>query len=553
MKAIGKFLSSVMLVIVIYIGVNAVLHRDTNDRIISHQAALALQVKAERSALRTAFIADMFNGIRVVSLPIALFFGALGVIAIGFGAGHTQRVQINNKRLTYQPHANGRSPIVETSNGLLLDTATGIFHDTVNGNSHGNEYTPQLINGLTTAANLASIAQHSSGKANAAMTKGAVGHYGVAPVNTRRQIAQPEPMQIEQMPDRSKISFVQNVEQLITLSTPDEYVVGQNQETGAIISMILSKHVHALIAGSTGSGKTQLALTLMAMLKTFGVDVVVIDGAQGGDWREYDDMGVIEWHNGYDENGDCVVGGYLSEIEKLMDRRLSIVGETRSRNIGTYNERHPNEPMSRVTFFLEELGSMVEGLNKNSPEIISLKRIIRLSRKAGISIFIIDQTPDSNVYSQTVLGQLRVFCFQLSAFGASVIKMHTGVAETLDNGEFIDYTNTVYKTVLAEDRFPFDALGANSSAYFGELVHAKGGSGGGDGGSTGSNQFGEPPEPLVEPPRIDPYNISDEAAEYITTVFDNLQSWNKTWKSVGVPKGTKTIEIKRRLSEMGYV
>lgn len=579
MKTISKLVGIIIFLTVIYIGVSAVLHRDTNDRIISQEAALSLQIKADRAALRTAFISDMYNGIRVVSLPIALFFGALGVSVVGIVAGYTNRVQINNKRLSYEPYKNGRMPIVEQPSGLILDTATNVFLDPEHRNSNGNQYTPQLINGLNTASNLASIAQHSSGKANAAMTKGAVGHYSIAPPRHQSYLPQTDSLQIEQHDDEPTV-LIQDINEMIGMSSPTRWVMGQGLN-GELCEFEFSSDPHLLIMGKTGSGKTQLSMMVMIYCNLYKYHLTVLDGKGGADYGRFGDAGLIDWHK---LDGSNLLP-FLQAIWQEYEYRERLITDARCSDIDEYNASH--QPLKRRFIMFEEFSGALRELKKliknkilSKSEfdliLLTLADLICKCRFTGITLVIIDQVPIKSLYQQDVLAQLKSLVFKLEGKGYSIMEV-SNVCQTLDAGHFIDHRGTIYRAWFTKKHFDFSRLRVqkNKGVTLLEPVKRKsdrvangpennrllGGYDGYDGYEQQNNHHDNrmitaaaAPEEQREAPHIDPYKLSEDAAEYIMDTRANVSSWNEFWsnKMIGLSKGPKSQSIMKQLREMGY-
>lgn len=172
----------------------------------------------------------------------------------------------------------------------------------------------------------------------------------------------------------------------------------------------LNKFPHMLMAGTTGSGKSVIVQCVLWQFVKKGARPIIIDfkgGIEfGGDWEKF--------------------GTVVTELDDAVDivQKLAMEQEARFRhfrddgikynydckNIEAYNKKHPDDPMQRIIFVVDEAGDLLskDGADKEKKEKISVLEgsIASLAMKAravGINIIFGIQRPDAKVLT----GQIR--------------------------------------------------------------------------------------------------------------------------------------------------
>lgn len=166
----------------------------------------------------------------------------------------------------------------------------------------------------------------------------------------------------------------------------------------------LSDTPHAIINGSTGSGKTiaMKSLCYGAIMK--GYEVYLVDFKGGVDYGP-----VWENHTRLICNNDEFIAEIHNLVDALKERlgRLRQFGEV---NVDAYNKANPTSPMKRIILFVDELGECLDksGMNKEQRETVDqitqgLNTLCRLGRAAGISCILSTQRGSADLIS----GQIR--------------------------------------------------------------------------------------------------------------------------------------------------
>lgn len=157
----------------------------------------------------------------------------------------------------------------------------------------------------------------------------------------------------------------------------------------------LGKMPHLLVAGATGSGKTVCLNTIiLSLLFENGPDdlkLMLIDPKRVE----------LPIYNGIPH----LITPAITEIPKIvnalkwalgeMDRRFDILSKASCRDIGSYNERNPEEKMPYLVIVVDELADlMVAAASEVEPAII---RLAQLARAVGIHLILATQRPSVDV------------------------------------------------------------------------------------------------------------------------------------------------------------
>lgn len=180
-------------------------------------------------------------------------------------------------------------------------------------------------------------------------------------------------------------------------ATPHAWVVGQS-DTGELAIFNPAASIHAGIVGSTGSGKTTSAgFVLAAQALRTGCHVVILDPKNGADWSAWRNH--AEWHASDPELFERQVAALWHEHE----RRQRMMLERNASDIAEIGER-------QALVIIEEYGDLIAQLRRTDRKRAdatdaTLDRLMRLSRRTGIHLLMIDQYPEE--WSNQVLAGCR--------------------------------------------------------------------------------------------------------------------------------------------------
>lgn len=185
--------------------------------------------------------------------------------------------------------------------------------------------------------------------------------------------------------------------------SPKEFELSVGVGLRGIIRFDLTKIPHALIGGSTGSGKTILLKCLLYQCHKKGAKVYISDFKGGVDFPS-------SWKKAF---------VFITEEQALLSCLTDLTNELKERkhlltlqdceNIQTYNQR-TEKPLQRIIFACDEIAEVLDktGLNKEQKSLAleienRLSVLARQGRAFGIHLLLGTQRPDSNILT----GQIR--------------------------------------------------------------------------------------------------------------------------------------------------
>ncbi|MFE6495947.1 FtsK/SpoIIIE domain-containing protein [Streptomyces sp. NPDC057747] len=157
---------------------------------------------------------------------------------------------------------------------------------------------------------------------------------------------------------------------------------------------------HGLIAGTTGSGKSELLQSLVASLAVANrpdeLNFVLVDYKGGSAFAECEDLphtvGMVTDLNTH------LVGRALVSLGAELKRREHILAEAGAKDIDDYTDKRTRRPglapMARLVLVIDEFASMVREL----PDFVSgLVNIAQRGRSLGIHLILATQRPSGAV------------------------------------------------------------------------------------------------------------------------------------------------------------
>lgn len=198
------------------------------------------------------------------------------------------------------------------------------------------------------------------------------------------------------------------------------------------------KHVHSIIMGNTGSGKTNLLHVLMTnlMLRYDPSEVMIylIDFKYGVDFRVYTQYNLPNFRSISITNDPEFTLAMLEHLEEEQRKRSAQMG-SRYQKIADYNADNPNNKMNRIVLIVDELYELV----KQAPDEIQKKIIQKIdsfahqTRAFGLHMVISGQDLDKIDMFETIKNQcttrLALHCedeqVKLLMSEEGVARMHT--------------------------------------------------------------------------------------------------------------------------------
>ncbi len=318
----------------------------------------------------------------------------------------------------------------------------------------------------------------------------------------------------------------------------------------------ISKMIHLLVAGSSGSGKSEFLKSLIiSMIYKYSPEelrLILIDPKKT-EFVLYNNLPHLMVNEIITEPSKAVQS--LNWAIGEMNRRYSLF-EQMSRsgqyvvNLDQYNEHvERGERLPKIVIIIDELADLMLAAKKEMEDRI--QNLTQKARAAGIHLIVATQRPSTDVITGVIKSNLAT----RMAFGVAtdvdsrVILDQTGAQKLLGRGDFL-YTmpgvnvpvrvQSAYLTPEEAQRI-VDFIKNNNEAYYDEeataFINSRGGNGGGDYDVGGGGDGG-----------VDPMFI--EALRYVVQSNSASISMIQRKCSAGYNRAGKIIEW---MEDMGYI
>lgn len=180
-----------------------------------------------------------------------------------------------------------------------------------------------------------------------------------------------------------------------THTIQNELSIGISYE--GIVTIDLAKTPHVLIAGETGSGKSNVMKCLIYQALTQGYIVKLIDFKRGVSFSSFSDCISVIFE--YEEAKKV-----LEELVNETKKRLDLFRNFRVDNLKNYN-RIADIKLRPIIVFIDELAELLKVRDKDLSNSFydSIETITRLSRCVGIHLIVGIQRPDATIIN----GQIK--------------------------------------------------------------------------------------------------------------------------------------------------
>jgi DNA segregation ATPase FtsK/SpoIIIE-like protein len=173
--------------------------------------------------------------------------------------------------------------------------------------------------------------------------------------------------------------------------------------------------VHSMIAGTTGSGKSELLLTLIVGLAArydpSVLNFVLVDFKGGAAFEEFRDLPhCVDIVTNLEGNA---VDRMFTAIKAELDRRGEMIAQYGVKHIVEYRRRGyhlmdgsknhpklPNQPFPHLFIIIDEFAEMVSDKDKGAEYKAQLDSITRLGRAIGVSLILATQRPGNAITDQ---------------------------------------------------------------------------------------------------------------------------------------------------------
>lgn len=207
------------------------------------------------------------------------------------------------------------------------------------------------------------------------------------------------------------------------------------QEDGQLFGLQFDdKHVHTMILGRTGSGKTNLLHVLMTnLMLRYGPDEVsiyLIDYKYSLDFRVYASYNLPNFRSISINSDPEFALAILEHLEKEKEYRSDVMG-TRYQKISEYNADHPGHRLHRILLIIDELYELVKQAPDDIQKVITSKidSLAHNGRAFGIHMVISGQDLHEIDRFETIKSQCATtIAFQCEEKQVKLLMGENGVA-----------------------------------------------------------------------------------------------------------------------------
>ncbi|NJL94350.1 MAG: hypothetical protein HC915_11825 [Anaerolineae bacterium] len=196
--------------------------------------------------------------------------------------------------------------------------------------------------------------------------------------------------------------------------------------------------VHGMIAGTTGSGKSELLLTLIVGLAINYdpsiINFLLVDFKGGTAFDEFRELPhCVDVITNLEGNA---VDRLFASIKAELDRRTSLLSRSGSKHVVDYRSKNLHEtfePFPHLFVIIDEFAEMVQGENAALYKA-QLESIARLGRAIGVSLILATQKPEGVVSDQMRANMKWKICLRVESPGDSRELLRTTEAAYLPPG-----------------------------------------------------------------------------------------------------------------------
>lgn len=246
------------------------------------------------------------------------------------------------------------------------------------------------------------------------------------------------------------------------------FAIGQDCD-GKTYVVDLNKMPHLLIAGATGSGKSVCINTLICSLlfkyTPEQVKIALVDPKQV-ELSTFNGLPHLLLNKVICDN-DKVINLLDWGIDE-MERRYTLMSETRVKNISQYNEAAEStgyDKLPYLVFVVDEVADIVLNLKKEFEDRIM--KLAQKARAAGIILVLATQRPSVDVITGSIKANLpsRIACTVTSYVDSKTIIDQGGAEKLLGNGDMLFSESTSPDIVRLQGAY-IDAAEVNAVCDF---------------------------------------------------------------------------------------
>ena len=262
----------------------------------------------------------------------------------------------------------------------------------------------------------------------------------------------------------------------IQQSTPTRWVFGQNQTTGALSWVDITRTPHMGIIGSSGTGKTESSGFLLALYTLrSGYHLIILDGKGGldwGAWAQHAEVHLMDSTN---------MLSFVQQLVALHEARFRLLQAARAKNIDQLGNIQHNV-IQHVVVIIEEFGATRARLKGNKKVLaaldVELGQLLRLARATGIHLCFVDQAPEGWSHDMTANAKYKLI-YKLPGLSGNVIGEYAvkglgDIGQFARDGIVYHAWHTAEEALLGDRELPkvtqqlLEGGGASASTGFGD-------------------------------------------------------------------------------------
>lgn len=225
-------------------------------------------------------------------------------------------------------------------------------------------------------------------------------------------------------------------------NAPGELVVALGRYSrGEIMVSDLASWPHALVAGSSGSGKSvclnAILTSLVYRYSPFDLQLVLIDKKKV-EMIDYAGLPHMMFKDPLTEDDEICKA--IVWLQKETDRRFDVLKEVKAKNLATFNSKMPeSEQLPRIVIVIDEASElMTKPLLRKTVEP-ALSSISRIGRACGVHMIFATQTPTRDVITSEIQNNFNTkIAFHVNEFRHSMVILgNTGAEKLRGHGDML--------------------------------------------------------------------------------------------------------------------
>jgi hypothetical protein len=247
--------------------------------------------------------------------------------------------------------------------------------------------------------------------------------------------------------NRRTIALTEGLRHLPRITSPEQMpiIIGVTPENECLIHD-LGKMPHLLVGGTTGSGKTVFLYGLLtSLLQTHPTPStlrLMVSTSKPEDFMFFEGLPHLETGEIIADAGDAI-RLLETNVRETFEERLTILRESRCRDIVEYNSTHPENPLPPLVVIVDEFADLADQLSSDRVAreafYTNVRRIAQLGRSRGIHLVLCTQRPSRDLVPTNIrnLMNARVSLRVNDATASRMILEESGGEQLQKHGDLL--------------------------------------------------------------------------------------------------------------------